>query len=89
MQWKKSLLIIYSLKFLKSEFEITYENIHPHILNIYGINLKCFDSNTFSLCVLMDLAETDWDLSINERYKTHKNYTEQELISILKQLTSA
>ena len=78
-----------SLKFLKSEFEITYENIHPHILNIYGINLKCFDSNTFSLCVLMDLAETDWDLSINERYKTHKNYTEQELISILKQLTSA
>ena len=78
-----------SLKFLKSEFEITYENIHPHILNIYGINLKCFDSNTFSLCVLMDLAETDWDLAINERYKTHKNYTEQELISILKQLTSA
>lgn len=78
-----------SLKFLKSEFEITYENVHPHILNIYGINLKCFDSNTFSLCVLMDLAETDWDLAINDRYKTHKNYTEQELISILKQLTSA
>ena len=80
---------VLSLKYLKSEFEITYENIHPHILNIYGINIKCFDSHTFSLCVLMDLAETDWDMAITERFKTKKNYTEQELVNILKQLESA
>ena len=80
---------VISLKYLKSEFEITYENIHPHILNIYGIHIKCFDSNTFSLCVLMDLAETDWDMEIAERLKNKKNYTEEELIFILKQLESA
>ena len=78
-----------SLKYLKSEFEIAYQNIHPHILNIYGINIKCFDSNTFSLCVLMDLGDKDWDVAIAERLRNGKNYTEQELISIFKQLASA
>ena len=78
-----------SLKYLKSEFEISYQNVHPHILNIYGINIKCFDSNTFSLCVLMDLGDKDWDVAIAERLKNGKNYTEQELISIFKQLASA
>ena len=80
---------IISLKYLKSEFEISYQNIHPHILSIYGINIKCFDSHTFSLCVLMDLGDKDWDVAIAERLRNGKNYTEQELISIFKQLASA
>ena len=37
----------------------------------------------------MDLAETDWDMAICERLKTKKNYTEKELVNILKQLESA
>ncbi len=53
------------------------------------MNIKCFDLNTFSLCVLMDIGETDWDVEISEHLAANKYYNEQELISILKQLTSA
>ena len=53
------------------------------------MNIKCFDINTFSLCVLMDLGINDWDVEINEHLDENKYYTEEELISILKQLISA
>ena len=78
-----------ALKYLIKEFDLVYDVIHPNILNIYGMNVKCFDSNAFSLCVLMDLGITDWELEINARLDQHKYYTEEELINILKQLTSA
>ena len=78
-----------SLKYLIKEFDLVYDVVHPNILSIYGMNIKCFDLNNFSLSVLMDLGETDWDLEINERLESHRYYTEKELISILKQLTSA
>ena len=78
-----------ALKYLIKEFDLVYDVIHPNILSIYGMNVKCFDINTFSLCVLMDLGITDWDLEINDRLDEHKYYTEEELINILKQLTSA
>ena len=78
-----------ALKYLIKEFDLVYDVVHPNILSIYGMNIKCFDINTFSLCVLMDIGETDWDVEISEHLATHKYYNEQELISILKQLTSA
>ena len=37
----------------------------------------------------MDLADKDWEVEINERQKNKKDYKEKELISILKQLSSA
>ena len=37
----------------------------------------------------MDLAEHDWEIEINNRFKEKKYYTENELIEILKQLSSA
>ena len=78
-----------SLKYLIKEFDLVYDVVHPNILSIYGMNIKCFDVNTFSLCVLMDLGKSDWDIEINEHLDEHKYYTEEELISILKQLVSA
>ena len=77
-----------SLKYLIKEFDLVYDVVHPNILSIYGMNIKCFDLNNFSLSVLMDLGETDWELEINKHLDSHKYYTEEELISILKQLTS-
>ena len=77
------------LEKFKTEFEIICQNTHPNILDIYAMNIKCYDVTTFALCVLMELAESDWDIAITEHFKAHKNYTEQELISILKQLTGA
>ena len=80
---------INSLELFQKEFEISYNNPHPSILNIKGIYIKCFDSTTFILYVLMDLAEKDWEVEINDRQKYKKYYKEKELISILKQLSSA
>ena len=76
------------LKYIKKEFDLVYEAVHPNILSIYGIYVKCFDSNTFSISVLMDLGETDWEIEINEHFYKNKYYTENELMSIVKQLVS-
>ena len=76
------------LKYIKKEFDLVYEAIHPNILSIYGIYVKCFDLNTFSISVLMDLGETDWEIEINEHLHKNKYYTENELMSILSQLVS-
>ena len=74
----------------QKEFEIVHQSTHPFILDIHGICFRCFDSTTFIIYVLMDLAECDWEVEIFNR-KTQKNnyYTESQLISILKQLTDA
>ena len=77
------------LKYLIKEFDLVYNVIHPNILSIYGMNIKCFDSSNFSLSVLMDLGITDWEIEITDHFYENKFYTEEELINILKQLTSA
>ena len=79
---------IIALKYIKKEFDLVYEVEHPNILSIYGICIKCLDYTTFSLSVLMDLGDTDWEIEINEHYNKNQFYTENELMSILKQLVS-
>ena len=78
-----------SLEEFQKEFIIAYQNRHKNILNLYGICIRVYDSTTFALFVLMDLAIRDWEIEINRRYKEKCFYTEKELISILKQLSSA
>ena len=73
----------------EKEFELVHQNPHPNILDLIGICIQCVDLTNFVFYVLMDLAEEDWDTAINNRSKIKKYYTEFELISILKQLTSA
>ena len=80
---------INSLELYQKEFEIAHHDRHPSILDIKGIYLKCFDATTFVLYVLMDLAERDWEVEINNRLKNKRYYKEKELISILKQLSNA
>ena len=76
------------LKYIKKEFELVYEAVHPNILGIYGIYLKCFGIDTFYLSVLMELGETDWEIEISKRKGENKYYKENELMSIIKQLVS-
>ena len=76
------------LKYIKKEFELVYEAVHPNVLGIYGIFLKCFGINTFYISVLMELGETDWEMEISKRSEENKYYTENELMLILKQLVS-
>ena len=85
-------IIAYSLKkiaeFIK-EFELVHLCQHPNILKIYGLNINVLDETTYSLQVLMEKAERDWDRDIKRRLQERKYYTEEELISIMRQLTSA
>ena len=78
-----------SLEVFQEEFEIAYQNKHPSILDIKGVYLKCFDQTTFGLYVLMDLAEGDWEMEINDRQMIKNFYSEKDLILILKQLSNA
>ena len=78
-----------TLEEFQNEFEIVHQNPHPFILDLYGICINVIDDNNFILYVLMDLADYDWEMEINEYLINHKYYTEEQLISILKQLTSA
>ena len=80
---------INNLEKYQKEFEIVHQSTHPNILDIHGICFRCFDPTTFIIYVLMDLAESDWEEEIYNRRKDNNFYTENQLISILKQLSSA
>ena len=77
---------IVSLEGFQKEFEIVYQNPHENILDIYGICVKCINQNKYILYVLMDLADLDWEVEINEKAKNKNYYSENELIYILKQV---
>ena len=77
------------LELFIKEFEIIHSNPHINILGIFGIYIKCIDQKKYLLYILMDLAENDWDKEIIEKAKNNNYYTENELITILKQITSA
>ena len=78
-----------TLQDFQTEFEIVHQNPHKYILNLYGICINVVDNDNFILYVLMDLADCDWEMEINEYLINHKYYTEDQLLLILKQLTSA
>ena len=80
---------ITELEYLQKEFQICHQNPHRYILDIYGICARCFDSTTYVLYVLMDLAEKALDKEIAERFVMKKYYKESELISMMKKLVSA
>ena len=72
----------------KKEYELSYSINHPNFIKIYNVLFKYLDLTTYSLYVLMEKAETDWNTEIEKRIKTRNFYTESELINILKQLVS-
>ena len=72
----------------KNEFELSYSLNHPNLIRIYKVLFKYLDMTTYLLFVLMEKAETDWNSEINRRKKENINYTEEELINIMKQLVN-
>ena len=71
------------------EFELVNSCKHPNILKIYGLNINLLDHSTYSIQVLMEKAEKDWNKDIKRRLQEERYYTEKELLSIMKQLTLA
>ena len=80
---------IEKLEQLLMGFEISNSNPHENILNILGIYIKCLEKTKYVLYILMDLAKSDWDNAIKKRAEGNNYYTENELIKILKQISSA
>ena len=74
---------------LSKEFELVYSCNHPNIMKIYGICIRMLDQTTYALYVLMELSHGDWEKEIRMHLRNNKNYTESELINILRQLTGA
>ena len=58
-------------------------------MKIYGICVNILDSTTFALYVLMELALGDWNDEIKKHLNVRKNYKEEDLINILKQLVNS
>ena len=73
----------------QKEFELVNSVDHPNIMKIYGICIKILDITTIAIYVLMEMAQLDWDDEIRKHLDQRKNYKEEELINILKQLVSA
>ena len=71
------------------EFELVHSCIHPNIMKIYGICIRMLDQTTYALYVLMELSLYDWNKEIKMHLMKKNNYREEELINILRQLTSA
>ena len=72
-----------------TEFELVSTCKHPNIMKIYSMCVRILDPTTYAVYILMELANYDWDHEIKQHLQQRKNYKEEELISIMKQLVSA
>ena len=77
------------IKRYQNEFELVYSHTHPNIMKIYNIQYKSLDFSTFSIYVLMELAECDWNCDIKRKIESKTTYKETELISILTSIVRA
>ena len=77
------------LEGFEEEFELVYVCDHPNVMKIYGICVNILDSTTYALYVLMELALGDWNDEIKKHLSVRKNYKEDDLINILKQIINA
>lgn len=76
-------------KAVQKEIELMYSAHHDNIMKIFNIQYKLLDFSTYSIYVLMELAESDWNVEIKSRASRYRYYKEAELIHIIKQLTQA
>ena len=58
------------------EFELVNLCQHSNILKIYGLNINLLDHSTYSIQVLMEKAERDWNKDIKRRKQEEIYYTE-------------
>ena len=56
------------------------------VIRIYG---ECIREQNATQYILMELADYDWEIELNERKKNNDFYTEEEIFEILYELTSA
>ena len=70
------------------EYRMCYKIKHPNVIKILGIYNNKLDKTTYVVYVLMEVGLTDWEKEIKSYNDKSIEYTEDELINIIKQLTS-
>ncbi len=71
-----------------SEYKMCQKLSHENIVQILGIYTKKLDATTYVVYVLMEVGLTDWEKQIMSYADKKIEYTEKNLISIIKQLTT-
>ena len=74
---------------LIKEYNLTNKLIHPNIIKILGLYKNQLDKTTYVIYILMEVGRTDWEKEIKHNCLLKKYYPEEDLIIILKQLSSA
>ena len=77
------------VKLYQNELELVYSKSHPNIMKIIKVQYKALDITTYSIYILMELANSDWNNEIKKRQKKNLKYSEKEIINIIKQITEA
>ena len=70
------------------EYRMCYKIKHSNVIKILGIYNNKLDKTTYVVYVLMEVGLTDWEKEIKKYNDKNMEYTEEELINIIKQLTS-
>ena len=70
------------------EYRMCYKIKHPNVIKILGIYNNQLDKTTYVVYVLMEVGLTDWEKEIKKYNDKHMQYSEADLINIIKQLTS-
>ena len=70
------------------EYRMCQKLKHSNVVKILGIYNNKLDLTTYVVYVLMEVGLTDWEKEIRSYNDKSLEYTEQELIQIIKQLSS-
>ena len=79
----------YSIYLFKNNLKLLSSSpIHTNIIKIYNYKIKGIEFGQFCLYISMEVGIKDWNEEIKERQRKNDYYTEKEILTILKQLTS-
>jgi serine/threonine protein kinase len=71
-----------------NEYKMCQKLKHSNVVRILGIYNNKLDTTTYVVYVLMEVGLTDWEKEIRKYNDKNLEYTERELIDIIKQLSS-
>ena len=71
-----------------NEYKMCQKLKHSNVVKILGIYNNKLDRTTYVVYVLMEVGLTDWEKEIRKYNDKNLEYTEKELIEIIKQLSS-
>ena len=70
-----------------NEYKMCQKLIHENIVKILGIYNTKLDTTTYVVYILMEVGMTDWEKQISSYADKKIEYTEKNLINIIKQLS--